>query len=139
MVYLIQRMQTAWQAFKSGLSRFVAPDYLRDPTWDDVPRIEVIEVDWTQAPLDAVTWKYSAKPKQGRWLNGKNRIEEYGCVWEWTPAPSFGATQEATVNIDELGRAKRAAAYQARELDAATPATRVNDEPLPTLRPTRRL
>lgn len=61
---------------------------------------EEIEVDWVQAPDDAIEWVFDpSSAAHGRWLNGKKTYEEYGIVHDWSWAPSFGATQKARVKI----------------------------------------
>lgn len=56
-------------------------------------------VDWSKAPKGKGVneWRYDAKGKCGRWLTGKNQMEEFGIVWEWFPAPDFGATDALVV------------------------------------------
>jgi hypothetical protein len=49
-------------------------------------------VDWSKAPADAIYWVYDARASRGRWLNGDFEVEEFGVMWDWKPAPSFGAT-----------------------------------------------
>lgn len=71
---------------------------------------EDIEVDWTQAPSDAIEWRFDPKSaNHGRWLNGNKTFEEFGVVHEWEWAPSFGATQRACVKITPGDRARQAA------------------------------
>lgn len=76
-----------------------------------------VVVDWTQAPDDAVEWVFDERAGKGRWLNGNHKIEEYGIVWEWDPAPSFDATKAMRVRKTDLDEAVR----QAARLAATTP------------------
>ena len=85
------------------------------PSPDPVP--PVVQVDWTLAPDDAVEWVFDARAGRGRWLNGNHTVEEYGIVWEWDPAPSFGATGAMRVRKTEADEAAR----QAARLGASCP------------------
>lgn len=107
-------LSSMWQRFKTWLG---APQ-LRSETplsfEEQVARAlagpgnpENIQVDWSNAPADAIEWRFDERRQQGCWINGKNRVEEYGIVWEAYEAPSFGASQKASIKITPEGIAAR--------------------------------
>ena len=110
----MNKPSSLWQRFKT---------WLRGPQWtpekilsfeQQVMRAlagpgnpENIQVDWSNAPADAIEWRFDERSQRGCWINGKNRVEEYGIVWEAYEAPSFGASQKASIKITPEGIAAR--------------------------------
>ena len=105
------------------LARMLGSRHLVDdvdlPTLPNHP-LQDIEVDWTLAPLDAVEWVYDEKARRGRWLNGKHEIEEYGLVWEWYPAPDFGATRATRIRKTPRDEAQCQAAHLETDTQASS-------------------
>ena len=85
-----------------------------------------VQVDWTQAPEDAIEWVYDERGRRGRWLNGKHTVEEYGIVWEWAPAPDFGAVHAMRVKKTVADEALRQAAALNTQTMATTAPSRVS-------------
>ena len=56
-------------------------------------------VDWSLAPQNRGVneWIYDERAQCGRWLTGNFEVQEFGCLWEWFPAPDFGATDAMRV------------------------------------------
>ena len=63
------------------------------------PNAKFKGVDWSQAPKNQGIneWVYDDRAQCGRWLTGKFEVQEFGCFWEWLPAPDFGATHAVRV------------------------------------------
>lgn len=81
-----------------------------------------VTIDWTQAPDGFHIWRYHEDKQVAVWLNGKNRTEEWGIVWEAMPAPTFGVTTDSKATMSEEEGRRRRAIKLAEQLRQTLPA-----------------